>query len=107
MREIDLQDAIVSLARAVGWRVAHFRPLRTKHGWRTPGSYDAKGWPDLTLVKHTIIFAEIKLDPRDLRPDQAEWKDRIERAGFDWYLWTPAEWESGEIDRILVPNLRR
>lgn len=34
--EAQFQAAVVDLARLAGWRVAHFRPARTSHGWATP-----------------------------------------------------------------------
>jgi hypothetical protein len=63
--EREFQDAVADVARLAGWRVVHFRPARTAEGWRTPGSYDAHGWPDLTL----------RLLP-----------------GAEVYLWYPEDW---------------
>ena len=47
MSERELQDAVIQLARLLGWRVAHFRPAMTTRGWRTPVSADGAGFPDL------------------------------------------------------------
>ncbi|MGZ4317386.1 MAG: hypothetical protein ACXVRS_16380, partial [Gaiellaceae bacterium] len=60
MTGAELQDAIVQAAHLAGWHVAHWRPAQTAHGWRTPCQYDAKGWPDLTLVGPRLVVAEIK-----------------------------------------------
>lgn len=98
----DLQDSVVDLAHRLRWAAAHFRNARTKSGAHiTPVAYDAKGYPDLTLVRERVIFAEIKGDGDRLRPDQREWLSVLEAAGQEVYVWTPAEWRSGEVERIL------
>lgn len=77
--EAEFQAQIVGpngVATMVGWEYAHWRPARTKHGWRTPGTGElAEGWPDLTLVHHRarrLIFAELKKDGEHLKPAQLE-----------------------------------
>lgn len=103
MTESDLQSAVVDLARYAGWRVAHFRPARTKDGWRTPVAADGKGFPDLVLVgQGQVIFAELKSATGTLTAEQARWRDKLRACGADWRLWTPAEWDSGEIERVLT-----
>jgi len=36
INEKELQENILDIAKMFGWRRAHFRPARTKYGWRTP-----------------------------------------------------------------------
>lgn len=93
MTEAQLQDAIVDLAHLYGWAVAHFRPARTEHGWRTPAQYDAAGFVDLVLVhpRRGVIFAEVKSDRGKVRPDQRAWLDRLEAAGAHADIWRPVD----------------
>ena len=51
---------IIDQAQWSGWTVAHFPPARTEQGWRTAVAADGAGFPDLTLVRDRIIFAEVK-----------------------------------------------
>ena len=75
--ERDFQTMVVDVARLAGWRVAHFRPLRRQDGsWRTPTSYDAAGWPDLTLVRPPrLAFVELKSHRGQPTDRQLEWLD--------------------------------
>lgn len=77
--EADFQRQLVGengVATMVGWEFAHWRPARTKHGWRTPGTGElAEGWPDLTLVRardRRLILAELKKNGEHLKPAQLE-----------------------------------
>lgn len=101
MSEAQLQDAVVELAQLLGWEVAHFRPARTTDGWRTAVSADGKGFPDLTLVRDRVIFAELKSDIGKLSPDQDRWAACISDAGCQHEVWRPEQWRSGEIEFVL------
>lgn len=91
---------VLELAKLYGWRTAHFRPARTTAGWRTPCQGDAKGFPDLVLVKgKRLIFAELKAEGRDLSPEQSQWIEALTLVRCDLYIWRPSEWE--EIVRTL------
>lgn len=94
MTEAELQAAILEVARLWGWRVAHFRPALTKHGWRTPVSADGKGFPDLVLVHERlgVVFAEVKSDRGRLSPEQVEWGSVLALAGARMHLWRPSDW---------------
>lgn len=96
----ELQHSVIDLARRTGWKVAHTPPVSTERGWRTAVAADGKGFPDLLLVRDRIIVAEIKGSDR-LSPEQREWLSAFRLAGVPAYVWTPKEWASGEVERVL------
>jgi len=71
--ETAFQAQVIELAHICQWRVAHFRPAQTRHGWRTPVQADGKGFPDLVLVRDRVIFAELKRDRANPNADQWAW----------------------------------
>lgn len=102
MSEAELQAATIELAHLLRWRVAHFRPARTAHGgWRTAVAGDGAGFCDLVLVRDWVIFVELKSAKGHLTPEQVSWRDVLVAAGCEWHLWRPADWTSGEIERVL------
>lgn len=102
MADGALQPAVFELARALGYRVAHFRPAKTEQGWRTAVAADGKGFPDLVLVgRGRVIFAELKGQYRQLEPEQVAWLDALRAAGAEVYLWRPRDWLSGLIEQVL------
>jgi len=89
--EKEFQDAVIALAKLRGWLVAHFRPARTEHGWRTPMQGD-KGFPDLVLARSgVVLFVELKVKGRRITPGQATWGAAI---GDQWRVWRPADIET-------------
>ena len=111
LREIDFQRQLVGtkppgLAVILGWEHVHFRPARTKHGWRTAGTGSmAAGWPDLVLVRprdRRLIFAELKADGAKPTPEQERVLEVLESLAFpilaeqvaqiEVYLWRPSDW---------------
>lgn len=101
MTEADWQTQVLDLARLYGWRVAHFRPARTEHGWRTPVAADGKGWPDLVLVHPDkgVIFAELKTDRGRLSDDQKAWIDLLDAAGAAVHVWKPSDFD--QVQEVL------
>jgi len=88
MTETQFQTAIIELARLLGYRVAHFRPAKTSHGWRTPVAADGAGGPDLTLAKPgRLIFCELKAARGQLRDDQKAWLAVLAAAGAEVHVW--------------------
>jgi hypothetical protein len=100
--EDEWRGDVLEYAAALGWTVAYFRPARTEGGWRTPVGADGKGWPDLTLVRDRIVFAELKRETAELEPEQIGWRDRLISAGAEWYLWRPRD-----ADEVLAVLRRR
>lgn len=90
--EKDWQKQVIDLARILKWRVAHFRPAMTKHGWVTPVAADGKGFPDLLLTRDDrLVVAELKSDTGKLAVDQTIWLAAFEAAGAETYIWRPTD----------------
>lgn len=100
MPEDVWQDQVLAVARQFRWRVAHFRPALTKHGWRTPVAADGKGFPDLLLVRDRVLAVELKADAGKLTADQQTWLDSFTTAGIETHVWRPADYE------IVITTLR-
>jgi len=101
MSERDLLGCVIDTARVFGWRVAHFRPAQTKHGWRTAVGGDGAGFPDLVLVRDRVLFVELKVGRNTLAAEQAEWARYLDAAGAEHYVWTEHDWFSGVIESRL------
>lgn len=103
--EVQWQKKVTETARLFNWRYAHFRPARTKYGWRTPGEGDP-GWLDLVMVRPPrLILAELKGTAVGLTPSQIsqpsdgqlEWMWQLAMVGSqvgapEVYLWRPEDW---------------
>lgn len=92
-------DQVVDLAHLYGWKVAHFRPARTKWGWRTAVSANGAGFPDCVFLRERVIYAELKSETGELSPEQYEWLATLAEAGQEVYLWKPSDFE--EIQKVL------
>ena len=100
--EEEFTNQVLEMARLRGWRSAHFRPARTKTGWKTAVAGDGKGFPDLFLVRRKTghkLVAELKVPPNKCSPEQEEWLADFEAVGIPAYTWTPADFD--EIERVL------
>ena len=100
--EAAWQAQVIALAHLFGWRVAHFRPARTVHGWRTPVAADGAGFPDLVLVGPRVIFAELKSQRGRVSAAQRAWLDALSEAGVEAYLWRPSQFD--EVADVLRPE---
>ncbi len=93
--EAGFQGALVEVAHLMGWRAVHFRPARTAHGWRTPGQYDATGWPDLILARPPRIVAiECKRQGGKLTAEQAAWLADLAACGIETHTAEPADFDT-------------
>lgn len=101
--ERQLQDAVITLARALGYLVHHTRPALNRRGrWSTPIS-GHPGFPDLVLVgDKRLLFVELKSDRGALTAWQEEWMARLRGvSAIETYVWYPRDWRSGDIEQIL------
>ena len=101
--EAELQEAVIGMAKYLGWHIAHQRPARRKDGsWRT-AIEGHKGFPDLVLLRPPrLIFAELKSKRGDLSLDQSVWLNGLkEVAGVQTFVWKPIDWETGTIEAVL------
>lgn len=87
---------VVELASVYGWLV--FRDLATNAHRRCPkcgqtihGPRNPPGYPDLTLVRERVIFAELKVGKGRLSPHQVAWRNRLLEAGAEWRIWYPED----------------
>jgi hypothetical protein len=104
--EDEFQTQVISLAHMLGWKIAHFRGVRTqrKDGsvfYQTPVQADGKGFPDLVMVKgKRVIYAELKSMTGKLSQEQKEWLDLlVTDKKREVYCWRPNELE--QIQEIL------
>lgn len=102
VRGKDLQRTVIDLAHMKGWHAAHFPAVETKQGWRTAVAADAKGFPDIILVRDRIVAIEIKGDGDTLKPEQRQWQDWMQRAGVEYYVVRPKDWTDGTVEEILA-----
>lgn len=107
MSEDELLGYVINCAKVTGWMVCHFRPGRTAHGWTTP-IQGHKGYPDLTLVRGTtvfnsrLIFAELKREGKDPKPEQQEWLDCLKLLPWvEVHVWRPHNWLDGTVQKCL------
>ena len=95
MREKDLQQAVVGLARRAGWLVYH--------------TYDSRrsdpGWPDLVLVhpvRRRLLIRELKTMKGRVSPAQKTWLAALAAVGLDAAVWRPDQWHDRTIEKELA-----
>ena len=98
--EAEFQKLVIQYAQHNRWRTAHFRACLNQRGkWQTAVQGDAKGFPDLVLVRERVIYAELKAQKGVIRPEQKQWRDWLKAANAEHHLWRPSDWP--DIERIL------
>ena len=85
--EAEFQRSVIELAELLGWTAYH--------PWISVRS--AGGYPDLTLVRDRVVWAELKRAGGKLSPAQVQWRSLLERAGAEIYVWT---WELRILDEV-------
>lgn len=94
LSEAEFTTQVIAFARLHRWRVAHFRPGRTKDGgWRTAVQGDGAGYPDLVMLRGAcLLVAELKVGKNKPTPAQLEWLEAWRAVGAEVHVWTPAHW---------------
>ena len=88
--ETQFQNAIIELALLRGW--LYYHPYDSRRS--------VPGFPDLTLVRDKVIFAELKKPKAKLTEAQQKWHDAINASDNGIaYVWRPEDWD--EIERVL------
>jgi hypothetical protein len=99
--EADFTAAVLEYAGLRGWKTAHFRPARTRRGWRTAVQGDGLGFPDLVLLRGAkLLVCELKTKRGTLAPAQRAWLEAWKEAGADVRVWRPSDWDT--IERVLA-----
>jgi hypothetical protein len=83
LSERDWQQQCLDYARLMGWLVYHtFNSQRSE-----------PGYPDLTMVRERVVFAELKVGRGRVTHAQTRWLERLQRAGAEAYVWVgPTDW---------------
>ncbi len=92
MKGKDLQKTVIDWAHTRGWHAAHFPAVETTKGWRTAVAADAKGFPDIILVRDRILAIEVKGDGDTMKAEQVQWQNWLQRAGVEYYVIRPKDW---------------
>lgn len=108
MSEAELLDAVVGLARTLGWKVTHFRPGRTRTGaWVTPIMGDA-GFPDVVLAPGEgrmggrVLAIELKSEKGRVSDEQSAWMQALHGRQLTSGVWRPCDWLEGRIEQALT-----
>lgn len=101
MTEEELGQEVEKLLELFGWLWCHFRPARTRDGWRTAIT-GHKGFPDYFAVKSTRTVAiELKSEKGKVTNEQQIWLTALAATKTEVYLWRPRDLKSGAIERVL------
>lgn len=90
----ELQGQVVDALNAMGWRHLHVR-RSVGRGSRWTTTTNVKGWPDLFCwtprQPGRFVAIEVKVQPDDLRPDQAEVLADLAASGVECYVLWPED----------------
>lgn len=75
--ERQFQQAVIQMARHLGWSVWHHHDSRRQAGGRLVGDLDAKGWPDLALARDRLLLRELKTEKGRLSREQQQTIDTL------------------------------
>lgn len=103
--ESEFQAQVIDYARLTGWRVAHFRSVKVQRPdgtcyYQTPVQADGKGFPDLVLVRRSVLlFVELKVGKNACSAQQKLWLAELRESGALVYVWYPEDWP--QIEEVL------
>ena len=98
--ERDFTKVVIAYAELCGWWCYH---VTNVHG-RLRGQTSV-GFPDLVLVKHKVLYRELKVGKNKLSMRQKQWGDHLQAAGEDWAVWRPHDsWDVELRDTINGPQ---
>ena len=80
LTEAQFAKQVIKLATLYDWHI-----YRTWLSIRSPS-----GYPDLTLVRERVIWAELKSDKGKVTPAQEQWIEWLRGAGAEVYVWKPS-----------------
>lgn len=95
MKERDLQDKVVRLARSLGWLTYHTHDSRRSE----------PGFPDLVLLhpaRGRLLWRELKTEKGRATPAQKVWLAALSAVGMDAGLWRPVHWFDRTIEKELL-----
>lgn len=104
LSESQFRAVVVEMASLRGWR-AFFVENSTREIVRASGArvrvrninLGGRGFPDLVLVRERILYRELKREHDTHTPaEQHEWGAAIARAGGDFAIWRPRDWQKIE-----------
>ena len=100
--EKEYQGQVIELAHIYGWHTAHFHDSRrqVKPGVFV-GDKDAKGFPDLVLVRPPeILFWEVKKELGKTTPEQDEWLEKLSGCGLEARVIRPSDFDEYVVERL-------
>lgn len=98
MTEAELQRVVIEYAHLRGWLVHHDRGDYRQTIQGDPG------FPDLVLARAgVVVFVELKAEGKKPTDAQYGWLGTLEARGEqNVYVWWPANWSSGLIQKVLA-----
>jgi len=100
MSEAELQRLVAELCARLG--LHHYHTFDSRRS--------EPGFPDSVIIGSEIMFRELKSADGVLKPEQRRWGSRIQRAGGNWAVWRPVDWQNMTIMSQLMeirPRLAR
>lgn len=96
--EKEFQVQVIQLAKLNGFLCHHqlvpFRISRDGKPRAITEENTDPGIPDLILVRgHHVLYRELKTMKGKCSPDQERWAKALHRAGADYDLWRPSDWD--------------
>ena len=117
--EDDLLDEVVKTAMAFRWAVCHFRPARTRNGFRT-AIQGHVGFPDLVIAKAgVVLIRELKSAKGRVSSEQFAWAQSLvpgwkehrldipdDELSVLFDVWRPEHWRSRIVPTLTMPARR-